>query len=263
MADKKTIKLPDVGDFDDIEIIEVLVGPGDEVEADQGLIVLESDKATMEIPSPYAGTIEKINVSVGDRINEGDEIAILVPADGAAAGAKPEPDSADATAGKAGREPEPGLAEKSAGEATQKPVDKSVKDAEDQAGIGPGSSADDAPAGGALGKERRPHPGADGGGTQSSKLTHASPSIRRYARELGVDLQLVVGSGPKGRILKPDVKGFIKSAMPSGGGAGGGIAVGGIPEVDHSKFGEVETVPLGRIKKISGAHLHRSWVNIP
>jgi len=258
VADKKTIKLPDVGDFDDIEIIEVLVSPGDEIEADQGLIVLESDKATMEIPSPFAGTIEKISVSVGDRVSEGDEIAILIQADGAVPGAISEPVSADSSIEKPGREPTQKATQRSAREAEEKPVDKSVKGAEDQAIASPDSRA-----GGTLGKERRPHPGADAGEAQSSNLTHASPSIRRYARELGVDLQQVVGSGPKSRILKSDVKGFIKSAMSSGGGASGGIAVGGIPEVDHSKFGDIEIVPLGRIKKISGAHVHRSWVNIP
>ena len=244
MAEKQTIRLPDVGDFKDIEIIEVLVGPGDEVEAEQSIIVLESDKATMEIPSPVAGTIEAIAVSVGDRVNEGDEIA-TVSAAGAAA-AQP----AESTAPKP--EPEP------SSEASPSTVPEPAPPKSPEA---PSAAVAESP----LGKPRRPHPGSsEQSGEGERRLIHASPSIRRYARELGVNLDQVVGSGPKGRILKTDVKAFVKSAMAGGGGGGGGgLQVSSIPEVDHSKFGEVEKVALPRIKKISGAHLHRSWVNVP
>ena len=247
MAESKTIVLPDVGDFQDIEIIEILVAPGDEVEQEQSIIVLESDKATMEIPSPYAGTIEALNVSVGDRVNEGDAIASL-KTDAAAekAGAVAEKDAVpEAPAA----QPESAAAAETPAEA-EAPAPAPPPEAETKAESPPG-------------KTLKPHPGAGASGeTGSGRMLHASPSIRRYARELGVNLEQVIGTGPKGRILKTDVKAFIKSSMAAGGG-GGGIAVSSAPEIDHSKFGEIEILPLSRIKKISGAHLHRSWVTVP
>ncbi len=251
MADSKTIKLPDVGDFADIEIIEVLVAPGDEVEEEQGLIVLESDKATMEIPSPEAGTIEKLIVSVGDRVNKGDDIAVISPSGGGESGK----DQNDASAGD--EEDKDKGQDKPADENKDKDQGERKREAE-----APKSAAETASG---LGKPRKPHPGDSGGGERSTRLIHASPSIRRYARELGVDLEQVVGSGAKGRIQKTDVKAFIKTAMTGGGAAAaaGGVAIAAIPDVDHSKFGEIESRPLSRIKKISGAHLHRSWVNVP
>ncbi len=243
MAESKTIALPDVGDFKDIEIIEILIAVGDQVEAEQSILVLESDKATMEIPSPFGGTIEAINVSVGDRVNEGDAIASISggaekPAEPAEPAATEAPTPAAAAAPATAAET-PAAAPAAAVESAQK--------------------SDATP-----GKTLRPHPGAGtGGASTSGKTIHASPSIRRYARELGVNLEQVIGSGPKGRIAKADVKAFVKSSMAAGGGGGGGIAVSSAPEIDHSKFGEIETVALGRIQKISGAHLHRSWVTVP
>ncbi len=234
MADKQTITLPDVGDFQDIEIIEVLVAAGDVVEAEQSILVLESDKATMEIPSPVAGTIESVAVSVGDRVNQGDQIG-TISASGSAAPAEAPAPAAEAP-------PEPAPASAPAAEPAPPPSPRAEP----------------------AGKTRKPHPGSgDGSAGGSRKLIHASPSIRRYARELGVSLEQVMGSGPKGRIVKADVKAFVKTAMASGGGGGSGLQVSSIPEVDHAKFGEIEAVPLSRIKKISGAHLHRSWVNVP
>ncbi len=246
MADKKTITLPDVGDFKDIEIIEILVASGDEVEVEQSIIVLESDKATMEIPSPHAGTIDQLSVKVGDRVNEGDAIATLTLRDGDAA----EDDAGDKDDAKA----EVPTAE-TAPESEPKPATPADDSAE----------ASQQKTGAALGSERRPHPGADSSVVgMNKKLVHASPSIRRYARELGVNLEQVIGSGPKGRIVKSDVKSFIKSAMAGGAAAAaGGVSVASAPEIDFSKFGEIETVALSRIKKISGAHLHRSWVTVP
>ncbi len=256
MADSKTIKLPDVGDFSDIEIIEVLVAPGDEVEAEQGLIVLESDKATMEIPSPEAGTIEKVVVSVGDRVNEGDDIAVISPSGGGDAAGDKDADKEEAAKKDEQKAQDEGEAKRDENDSGKDEAAGKGADESDKAAAEPAAT---------LGKTRRPHPGDSGGGERSTRLIHASPSIRRYARELGVDLQQVVGSGPKGRIQKTDVKAFIKSAMTGGGAAtaGGGVAVSAIPDVDHSKFGEIESRPLSRIKKISGAHLHRSWVNVP
>ncbi|MCP4878011.1 MAG: dihydrolipoyllysine-residue acetyltransferase [Gammaproteobacteria bacterium] len=242
MTENKTITLPDVGDFQDIEIIEILIAAGDVVEPEQSIIVLESDKATMEIPSPYAGTINSIAVKVGDRLNEGDQIATLSASD-TAANAKAE-------------EPQPSAAPV---EAEAPPVE-SVPESDSPAATG--QSKDDV----SPGKTLRPHPGtsASQAATSGSMTIHASPSIRRYARELGVNLEQVIASGAKGRIVKADVKAFIKSAMAGGVASGGaGISVSSVPEVDHSKFGEIETVALSRIQKISGAHLHRSWVTVP
>jgi len=245
VADNNTITLPDVGDFKDIEIIEVLIAVGDDIEAEQSIIILESDKATMEIPSPFAGKVESIAVKVGDKLNEGDQVATLSGAGASAGEAKGETQAKQAAP--VASEPAPLAAPQSP------PVEPAA-----------------APKSGAVpGKPLRPHPGASGGDVTgaNSKMIHASPSIRRYARELGVNLDQVIGSGPKGRIVKSDVKAFVKTAMsgtvPGGSVAGGGISISAMPEIDHSRFGEVETVVLSRIKKISGAHLHRSWVTVP
>jgi pyruvate dehydrogenase E2 component (dihydrolipoamide acetyltransferase) len=253
VAETKTILLPDVGDFSDIEIIEILVASGDQVDEEQSIIVLESDKATMEIPSPFSGTIESLKVKVGDRVNEGDEIATISADGGGAstASANDSPaaadESAEAEATDAANEPE-AAAEQTAAESP--PAAETAPKSE----VAPG-------------KIQRPHPGAASGeAPPSGQVIHASPSIRRYARELGANLEQVIGSGPKGRILKEDVKAFVKSAMAAstgGAAAAGGVQVSSAPAVDHSKFGEIETVPLSRIKKISGAHLHRSWVTVP
>ncbi len=246
MAETKIIVLPDVGDFQDIEIIEILVPAGDRVEREPSVIVLEPDKATMEIPSPWAGTMESITVSVGDRINKGHQIGTISVEAGDAKTTPSEP---------AASEPGP----------PAHPPSQTAAGAPPAESVRPASPAPKPDAG--PGKTKKPHPGDSAGSVSAGgKTIHASPSIRRYARELGVDLQKVIGSGSKGRVSKADVKAFIKSAMVSGGGssgAGGGIQVGAIPEVDHARFGEIETVPLSRIKKISGAHLHRSWVNVP
>ena len=249
MAENKTITLPDVGDFQDIEIIEILVAAGDEVQAEQSIVVLESDKATMEIPSPYAGTIESIIVSVGDRLNEGDQIASISTSDAAQAPADSNPAAAAEAEPPA---PETGPVAESPAEEVAAAVPE-VEVEKPQGNLTPG-------------KPLRPHPGAEASPAVSSsgKTIHASPSIRRYARELGVNLEQVIGSGPKGRIVKADVKAFVKSAIAGEDNtAGSGIRISSQPEIDFSKFGAIETVALSRIQKISGAHLHRSWVTVP
>jgi len=240
VAESKIIALPDVGEFKDIEIIEILVAAGDRVEQEQSIIVLESDKATMEIPSPFDGIIEEIKVSVGDRVNEGDALGSIRTSDSKAKDVAPPPAAAETP-----HAPAPAAA-------TEIPVSAPAAAAE------PMPKSDPAP-----GKKLKPHPGAgsSSAGTGGNTI-HASPSIRRYARELGVRLEQIIGSGPKGRIVKADAKAFVKSSMTAAGG-GGGLSVSSAPEIDHSKFGEIESVPLSRIKKISGAHLHRSWVTVP
>jgi len=221
-----SIELPDIGDFKDVEVVEILVNTGDSIEKDDSLLTLETDKATMEIPSPYAGTIKSIKVSLGDRINQGDEV-VVIEATGAAPAAPAAEKPAEAVAAPAA----PVVEERAAGEkaAKRRPVI---------------AKPSDAPKG----------------------KSHASPAVRRFARELGVDLYHVPGSGPKGRIIKEDVQAFVKRTLAEGAPAapsGGGLQLPTAPVIDFSKFGEIEEKELGRIKKISGKHLHNAWLGIP
>ena len=231
MAVEKVIELPDIGDFPSVEVIEVLVSVGDTVAEEDSLVTLESDKATMEIPSPEAGVIKKVEVTVGDKISQGDAVVLLELADAA------EPAPAE-------KEPEPEApAEKAA--AVAQPVNK------------PSPEAAPAP------KDACEEPVPAVARTGKS---HAGPAVRRFARELGVDLDKVTGTGPKNRILKEDVQNFVKqtiNAPQSSAGSGLALNLGEAPQIDFAKFGEIEEQPLGRIKKISGAHLHRSWVSVP
>ncbi len=224
MANLKEITLPDIGDFKDVEVIEVLVSAGDTISADDSLITLESDKASMEIPSPSAGVIKEVKVQVGDTINQGDLLVIL---------------------------DEETAPEETAPVAPPKPVD----------------SAPHPPPPAPGEKKAKPLPVAPTQDDMPSRKAHASPAVRRFARELGVDLGQVKGTAPKGRITKEDVQNFVKSSLAGGGAAtaaaGGSLALPSMPAVDFSKFGETEEVELGRIKKISGAHLHRSWITVP
>ena len=238
MSDLLTITLPALGDFDEIEIIEVLIVPGDEIEAEDSTIILESDKATMEIPSPYSGKVMSVHVKVGDRISEGTIIAKL--------------ESAEV------KQDEPVAVESEQVPAAVKEAIEIVTETENE---------NEATAEKKVVAEEKtvklpPVAPTRHEENQSNKLIHASPSIRRHARELGVNLELVIGTGAKGRILKEDVKSFIKATL-SASPSGGGISVSAMPTIDFSKFGEVEVETLSRIQKISGAHLHRSWVSVP
>ncbi|NVM91671.1 pyruvate dehydrogenase E2 component (dihydrolipoamide acetyltransferase) [Variovorax sp. SG517] len=233
------VKVPDIGDFKDVAVIEVLVKPGDAIKAEQSLITVESDKASMEIPSSAAGVLKELKVKVGDTVNIGDLIAVL---EGAAGSAAPAPAPAAAAAA-------PATATASA--------------------PAPAASA---PAPAAEAPAHNPTVAPSG------SLPHASPSVRKFARELGVPLEEVKGSGPKGRITQEDIQNFTKAVMsgqastkasaakaPAGGGGADGAALGLIPwpKVDFTKFGTVERKDLSRIKKLSGANLHRNWVMIP
>ena len=235
------IKVPDIGDFKDVAVVELLVKVGDTVKAEQSLITVESDKASMEIPSSHAGVLKELKVKVGDTVNIGDLIAVL---EGAASAAAPAPAPAQAAA----------AAPASATASAAAP-----------AAASPAPAASPAAA--------APH---DPTTTPSGKLPHASPSVRKFARELGVPLDEVKGSGPKGRITQDDVQSFTKavmsgqastkaSAAKASAGGGDGAALGLIPwpKVDFTKFGTVERKDLSRIKKLSGANLHRNWVMIP
>ena len=233
------VKVPDIGDFKDVPVIEVLVKAGDTVKAEDSLVTLESEKATMDVPSPSAGVIKEVKVKVGDKVSEGKLIAIIDAA-GARAAAAPK-EAAVASAGAPAPSPSP-----SASPSPQAPSPPNKK----------------APAGATP-------PVA----SESFKKAHASPSVRALARELGVDLSRVKGSGPKNRVLREDVQKYVKEVMSGAAAApagaapspAGGAALGLLPwpQVDFAKFGPVEAKPLSRIKKISGANLHRNWVMIP
>lgn len=234
------VKVPDIGDFKDVEVIELMVKPGDTIKVDQSLITVESDKASMEIPSSHAGVVKELKVKVGDKINQGDVVLMVEAAEGAAAPAEQAAAPAPAAAAPAAAAPAPA--------ATAAPTAAPAPVAAAPAAAAPVATA---PAGKA----------------------HASPSIRKFARELGVDLARVPGSGPKGRITQQDVQNFVKgimagAAVPGAAPAAAGAGVGGLtllpwPSLDFSKFGPTELVPLSRIKKISGPNLHRNWVMIP
>ncbi|MEA3411782.1 MAG: dihydrolipoyllysine-residue acetyltransferase [Pseudomonadota bacterium] len=231
MADIIDVKVPDIGDFSEVEVIEVLVGSGDQVREEDSLITVESDKASMEIPSSGTGTVEELRIAVGDKVSTGDVILTLAPgADSVepAQEAVAEPDTPQDTS--TAREP---TAEAAAAEPPK--------------------------AGDTMAQGPRPSPTAHIDRERFRKA-HASPAVRRFARELGVDLGNVSGGGPKGRILKTDVQEHVKHAMVSGGG---GLSVDEVPEVDFSAFGEVETRPLTRINKLTGRNLHRNWVRVP
>ncbi len=229
------LKVPDIGDFKEVEVIEVLVKAGDVVGLEQSLITVESDKASMEIPSSHAGKLVSLSVKLGDKVSEGSVLGMIEVADGASA-----------ASGKASGDADRVSAEK----VTASPPTDVTPSASVSApsAVAPIQTA-----------------------AHAGQLPHASPSVRKFARELGVDLTQVKGSGPNGRITPDDVRGFVKGVMSgatavtggSTGGSGVGLDLLPWPKVDFAKFGPVEAKPLSRIKKISGANLHRNWVMIP
>jgi len=240
------IEVPDIGDFKDVDVIEVLVKVGDTIKAEQSLISVESDKASMEIPSSTGGVLKKIDVKVGDKINKGQVIMHLEPASEQA------PSPAPAVAKAAVSEPAPAPEPSQSPTPAPTPAPASTEPATESAA--PAAS------------------GATVQATSIGQLPYASPSVRKFARELGVDLTRVKGTGLKARITQEDVQQFVKDALQGSGGAvAGGSAVGGgggfdllpWPKVDFAKFGPIQSKPLSRIKKISGANLHRNWVMIP
>ncbi|WP_372373989.1 dihydrolipoyllysine-residue acetyltransferase [Vreelandella venusta] len=242
------IKVPDLGGSDSVEIIEVAVSAGDEVNAEDTLITLESDKASMDVPSPHAGKIVALTVKEGDSVSEGDVIGQMeIAGDGGDTSAE---EDAPQAASQASSAPQ-GAAEEPA---VENPVAK-------------------APAKQAPSPEGTPSPEAQIAAYQprDSKLVHAGPAVRMLARELGVDLGLVKPSGPKDRVLKEDVQAYVKQAIANQGNAqtaaapaaSGGAGIPAIPEVDFSQFGDVEEKPMGRLLKMGATNLHRSWLNVP
>lgn len=237
------VKVPDIGDFKDVPVIEILVKPGDTVKAEDALVTLESDKATMDIPSPAAGKVIEVLVKIGDKVSEGSPIMKLEGADQqAAAAATPTPAAAT------GPSYEPATASPAP---TASPTPQPTTLSEEDLSKGPGDAIDVAPS-----KGRAIPPPVDFGDA------HASPSVRRLARELDVDLKRIDGTGEKGRITKDDVKRAVAGKAAAAAPAGG-FGIPEIPPQDFSKFGPVEEKPLSRLKKLSGPHLHRAWLNIP
>ncbi|HQX33934.1 MAG TPA: dihydrolipoyllysine-residue acetyltransferase [Dokdonella sp.] len=250
------VKVPDIGNYSGVPVIEVLVKVGDSVAKDQGLVTLESDKATMEVPSSVAGVVKEIKVKLGDEIGEGTVVAI-VDADGAAAPA-PKPTAAAAAAAKPEPAPAPAPAPNKASIDTSKPTRLSELET---AALAPDIDPE------VSGPQASPPVSFGADAVNPAKIPHASPAIRLFARELGVDLNQVKGSERNGRITREDVQKFVKAALsggaPRAASGGGGLNLLPWPQVDFSKFGEVETKPLSKIKKISGANLARNWAMIP
>jgi len=224
------VKVPDIGDYKDVPVIEVLVKVGDQIEKEQSIVVLESDKATMDVPSSHSGVVKEVKVKVGDNLSEGVVVVILEGGSGA---------SIPAPVAMA--------------QAPSAPAPKAIETPIPRAPVPPLII-------------NTPPPAVD------SALSHASPSVRKFARELGVTITQVKGSGPKGRITQEDVQAFVKAAMSGGaaspaaaasGGSLGGLNLIPWPKVDFTKFGEIERQPLNRIKKLTAANLGRNWVMIP
>ena len=250
MTDMKEALVPDIGDFTGIPVIEILVAVGDTVAKDQGLVTLESDKATMEVPAPFAGVVRELKVKLGDNLSEGSVVAIIEAADAAAA---------------APSAPAPAAAAPPVPAATPAPAAPAPVAAPPAPAAPAQTSA--APMGAGLPPVR-----FEADAVLPDKVPYASPAVRLFARELGVDLARVAGSARGGRISKEDVQQFVKSALQGGAVAGAaGASTGGgnglnllpWPKIDFSKFGEIETRELSRIKKISGANLARNWAMIP
>ncbi|MDV6341394.1 dihydrolipoyllysine-residue acetyltransferase [Nitrosomonas sp. Is35] len=227
MAELKKVLIPDIGDFKEVPVIEVLVKTGDMVKAEDSLITLESDKATIEIPAPYSGLVKEILVKAGDKVSQGSTVLTLEVSDNNRVEALPEVSVAAAVQKETAPQPQQDA----------KPVVNQPQNLPQTV-----STVSNAPS-----------------------KAHASPSIRRFARELGVNLDLITGSGPKHRILKEDVQAYVKAELSRSRGTGTGAALNLLPwpQVNFAKFGAVELKPLTRIKQISGANLHRNWVMIP
>ncbi len=235
----KDVLVPDIGNFDSVDVIEVLIKTGDTIAKDDSLITVESDKASMDIPAPFAGVVKEVKVKIGDKVAEGTLILTLEASDVATATVEVKPASVPEVpkaAAPVAAIPEP-----------SRPAPEPPKQVQ--------------PA-------QQPAPVGEHVVVAAGKLSHASPSIRKFARELGVNLALVKGSGPKNRILQSDVQSFVKGELAKprteNMGAGlGALATLPMPVIDFSQFGAIETKPLSRIKKLSGANLHRNWVTAP
>jgi pyruvate dehydrogenase E2 component (dihydrolipoamide acetyltransferase) len=243
----KEVQVPDIGDFASVDVTEILVKPGDAVKPEQSLITVESDKASMEIPSPAAGVVKELRVKVGDKVSEGSLVLLMeLDADGATAAPAVSAPAQSAT-----------------------PVALAAPAAAVPVAAAPVTTAPVAPLSPVVAAAASAPVAEAVTGAAPGSLPHASPSVRKFARELGVDLRQLQGSGPKGRIQQSDVQAHVKAVIAQGGtataalGAGGSLNLLPWPKVDFAKFGPIESKPLSRIKKLSGANLARNWVVIP
>lgn len=266
MSNITAIEVPDIGDFDTVEVIEILVKVGDSVKAEQSLITVESDKASMEIPTSIAGIVKAIAVKVGDKIKQGSVMLSIEASAGAPSAAAPSaPAAATASVAVASSASNTSAPMAPAASAAAVSVAASAATASGTSSASAPAANNSATASPSAGKLEMP--------ASTAGLPHASPSVRKFARELGVDLALVKGTGVKERIVQEDIQNFVKQALAGGVGAssasasgaslGGGLDLLPWPKVDFTKFGEITSKPLSRIKKISGANLHRNWVMIP
>jgi len=237
MSNIKDVLVPDIGEFDAVEVIEVLVKSGDTVSAEDALLTMESDKASMDVPSPFSGTVKTVKIKAGDKVSQNDLILTLVV-----------------------KELETAVTETSAETENSEATAPETKDIVS-------TRKSESTSSGAVSKEpaRRPPPIVMSVNQESFLRAHASPSIRKFARELGVDLSQVHGSGRKERITKEDVQEFVKQALgrTASGTAAAGSGIPAMPEIDFSKFGPVEIKPLSRIQKKAAVNLHRGWLNLP
>ena len=237
MSNIKDVLVPDIGEFDAVEVIEVLVKSGDTVSAEDALLTMESDKASMDVPSPFSGTVKTVKIKAGDKVSQNDLILTLVV-----------------------KELETAVTETSAETENSEATAPETKDIVS-------TRESESTSSGAVSKEpaRRPPPIVMSVNQKSFLRAHASPSIRKFARELGVDLSQVHGSGRKERITKEDVQEFVKQALggTASGTAAAGSGIPAMPEIDFSKFGPVEIKPLSRIQKKAAVNLHRGWLNLP
>jgi pyruvate dehydrogenase E2 component (dihydrolipoamide acetyltransferase) len=254
VSEIKKVRIPDIGDFKDVPVVEVLVNVGDKLKAEDSLITLESDKATIEVPSPHSGTVKEITVKVGDKVSEGSEILVMeVSAE--------EENKATATET---------ISEEESRTITPGAIPEETATDRKTVSAKPETVVEmSAPSQETYSSKPLQLPAQYAEVNQSNLTTaakpHAGPSVRRFARELGVDLSKIVGSGPKQRILKEDIQAFVKRELMKSqtSSLGGGLDLLPWPQVDFAKFGPIELKPLTRIKQISAANLHRNWVMIP
>ncbi|HMM44690.1 MAG TPA: 2-oxo acid dehydrogenase subunit E2 [Candidatus Macondimonas sp.] len=272
MAQTQDVTVPDIGDFENVDVVDVLVKPGDVVTAEQPLITLESEKAALDVPAPASGTVQEVLVKVGDKVSQGTPIVRLeaAGADTAEAARQSEPEDPDTAetpaekdAGPADADAAPadqGKAERRAEQAGARPAEIDQASTLNPSADAPRQSAGSdkvVPPPGPSAAPATGHPAPD---RSQAFLPHASPSVRKFARELGVDLARVPGSGPKQRILREDVAAFVRQQLAETAQRG---AIPPIPAVDFSQFGPIARQPLSRVKRRSGPNLHRSWLNIP
>ena len=272
MATTEEIRVPDIGDFESVDVIEILVSPGDRVEVEDGLITLESEKASMDVPSPRAGTVKEVKVSAGDQVAEGDVIVLLETGEEEAEEEAPPPEVPEEP--EEAEEREEAAVREGAGEALMEPAEEEVSPAEaeeeppedrarrmEEARREVVRRADQIP----KPKETELRPLDEDVDETAFARVYASPSVRRFARELGVDLSRVEGTGRKGRILRADVEAYVRRRLSERAAPAAAAAPGApeLPEIDFSKWGEVETEELTKIQRLTGRNVHRSWATIP